>query len=143
MSAEKAFLDTNILVYVFDRDEPAKAARATELLEEAPPGGIALSAQVLNEFYVVATNKLKRPLDSLAAARAVDWLALLEVVPLDAALVKAAIEIGRTAQISHWDALIVASAAAAGCTLLLTEELNDGQTIASVRVENPFRAVSR
>jgi predicted nucleic acid-binding protein len=72
------------------------------------------------------------------AAQAIDWLGLLRVVPLDAALVKAAVKTSRSAQLSYWDGLIVASAEAGGCKRLLTEDLNDGQQIGSVRVENPF-----
>jgi predicted nucleic acid-binding protein len=138
MSADRAFLDTNVLVYLFDHDDPAKARRARDTLERAKPGELTLSAQVLSEFYVVVTRKLKRPLDTAVAAQAIDWLGLLRVVPLDAALVKAAVKTSRSAQLSYWDGLIVASAEAGGCKRLLTEDLNDGQQIGSVRVENPF-----
>jgi predicted nucleic acid-binding protein len=138
MSADRAFLDTNVLVYLFDHDEPDKEQCARDILEQAQPGDLALSAQVLSEFYVVVTRKLKRPLEKTGAAQAVDWLSLLRVVPLDSELVKAAIQTSRSAQLSYWDGLIVASAAAAGCERLLTEDLNDGQVIGSVHVENPF-----
>lgn len=139
MNADRAFLDTNVLVYLFDHDEPAKTRRARELLAQAKPGELVLSAQVLSEFFVVVTRKLKRPLDPVVALRAVDWLSLLRVVALDPALVKAAIQTSSSSQISYWDALIVASAAAGGCARLLSEDLNDDQLIGSVRVENPFR----
>jgi predicted nucleic acid-binding protein len=142
MSADKAFLDTNILVYLFDHDELDKTQRARDILEQAEPGELALSTQVLSEFYVVVTRKIARPLDVAQAAQAVDWLGLLQVVPLDPALVKAAIQTSRSSQLSYWDGLIVASAAASGCERLLTEDLNDGQVIGSVRVENPFRVYS-
>jgi predicted nucleic acid-binding protein len=142
MSAEKAFLDTNVLVYVFDHDEPAKGERARELLEQAMPGQLALSAQVLGEFYVTVTRKLRRPLDEIMAVEALEWLRLLHVVALDAALVQAAVRTCRSSQLSYWDGLIVAAAAAAGCERLLSEDLNDGQLIGSVRVQNPFRDIS-
>jgi predicted nucleic acid-binding protein len=138
MSAERAFLDTNVLVYLFDHAEPVKTQRARDLLEQAKLGELALSAQVLGEFYVVVTRKLERPLDPVEASQAVDWLSLLQVVALDPGLVKAAIQTSRSSQISYWDALIVASAASGGCARLLSEDLNDGQIIGSVRVENPF-----
>jgi predicted nucleic acid-binding protein len=140
MTAERAFLDTNVLVYLFDHDEPAKTQRAQQLLEQAKPGELALSAQVMGEFYVTVTRKLARPLDTARAVEALEWLSLLRVVALDAALVKTAIKTSRDAQISYWDALIVAAAGAAGCTRLLSEDLGDGQLIGAVRVENPFRA---
>jgi predicted nucleic acid-binding protein len=139
MSAEKAFLDTNVLVYAFDHDEPAKRERAQEVLENARSGALALSAQVLGEFYVTVTRKLARPLDAAVAGEALDWLGLLHVVALDAALVGAAVRTSRSSRLSYWDALIVAAAEAAGCGRLLSEDLNDGQTIGSVRIENPFR----
>jgi predicted nucleic acid-binding protein len=140
MNAERTFLDTNVLVYLFDHDEPDKEQRARDILEQAEPGELVLSAQVLSEFYVVVTHKLKRPLDAAQAAQAVDWLSLLEVISADPAIVKTAIQTSRSSQLSYWDGLIVASAAAGGCERLLTEDLNDGQMIGSVRVENPFRA---
>ncbi len=136
--AGQTLLDTNVLVYIFDHDEPAKTQRASDLLEQAKPGELALSAQVLSEFYVVVTSKLKRPLDMSLAAQAVDWLGPLQVVSLDPVLVKAATRISRSSQLSYWDALIVASAAAGGCERLLIEDLIHGQVIGSVRVENPF-----
>jgi len=138
MSADRTFLDTNVLVYLFDHEQPAKAQKAREILEQAKPGSLALSAQVLGEFYVVVTRKLKRPLDPAKAADALDWLGLLRVVSLDTGLAKAAVRISRSAQLSYWDALIVAAAGAGGCETLLSEDLNSGQLIESVRVENPF-----
>jgi predicted nucleic acid-binding protein len=139
MSADKAFLDTNVLVYAFDRDEPAKCERAQAVLASAKPGALTVSAQVLGEFYVTVTRKLARPLEETKAAEALEWLGLLPVVALDAPLVGAAVRVSRSAQLSYWDALIVAAAQAAGCPLLLSEDLGDGQTIGTVRVENPFR----
>jgi predicted nucleic acid-binding protein len=72
------------------------------------------------------------------AAAMVDELAALPVVAIDASLVVAAIAGSREWQISLWDALIVRSAAAAGCTLLLSEDLSHGAVFGGVRIENPF-----
>jgi predicted nucleic acid-binding protein len=140
MNADKAFLDTNVLIYVFDHDDPVKTQRAQAVLEHARPGELALSPQVMGEFFVTATRKLARPLEPATASEALEWMSLLEVVPLDREVVRAAVETSRSAQISYWDGLIVAAAEAGGCTRLLTEDLNDGQTIGSVRIENPFRS---
>ncbi len=142
MSADRAFLDTNVLVYAFDHDEPAKCERAQHVLASAEPGALAVSAQVLGEFYVTVTRKLARPLDEATAVEALAWLGLLQVVALDAALVGAAVRVSRSTRLSYWDGLIVAAAEAAGCGRLLSEDLNDGQTIGPVRVENPFRESS-
>lgn len=140
--SSRAFLDTNVLVYALDEDKPQKRATARRLLASAPPGTFVLSAQVLGELYVTVTRKLAKPLPPERAAEVLDWLGLLPVVPIDAALVGRAVEISREAQISYRDGLVVAAAARAECRRLLSEDLDDGQEIASVRVENPFRGVS-
>ena len=134
-------MDTNVLVYLFDHDEPAKEQRARDILEQAEPGELALSAQVLSEFYVTVTRKLKPPLTPEFTTQVIGWLGFLSVVSIDIALLESAIQISRSAQLSYWDGLVVAAAAQAGCGLLLTEDLNDGQEINSVRIENPFRDV--
>jgi predicted nucleic acid-binding protein len=135
MSAELRFVDTNVLVYLFDADAPAKQAIARELLRA---GRLVLSSQVLSEFYVTVTRKLARPLDSARASRAVSDLRALPVRDVTANLVQAAIRRCTAAQLSYWDALIVESAIEAGATTLLTEDLQHGQVIGALRVHNPF-----
>ena len=136
MSA-RAFVDTNVLVYAFDDGAPSKRDRARALLT-TPPAPLVISAQVIGEFYVVVTRKLATPLDEDHAGAAVAELLRLPVVPIDGELARAAVSTSRAARLSYWDALIVEAAAAAGCDRLLTEDLSDGATIRSVRVENPF-----
>ncbi len=136
--AERSFIDTNVLVYRIDRDEPLKRAVAGRLLEEAQPGSLVISTQVLQEFYAVSTRKLAQPLSEEAAATAVGHLSELPVVGTDAAFVHDAIHISRTAQLSIWDALIVQAALTAGCARILTEDLQEGALIQGVRIENPF-----
>lgn len=138
----RTFVDTNVFVYAVDDDEPAKQSTARSVLAAAQPGEHVLSAQVLGEFFVTVTRKLARPLAPARAAEAVQWLTLLPAVSIDAALVTRAVHIRNEAQLSYWDALVVAAAARAGCRRLLSEDLNDGQEIAGVRVENPFRSVA-
>ncbi len=135
--SDRAFLDTNVLVYLFDRDTPAKQQRAREVLE-AEGGSAAVSTQVLQEFYVTVTRKLGQPLAEKDAEAAVRDLAALEVVPVDTPLVLAAIARSRGDRISLWDALVVESALHAGCRRLLTEDLQDGRLFGRIRVENPF-----
>jgi len=137
--SDRTFLDTNILVYAVDETESEKHSAARRLLGSTDYGEFVLSTQTLSEFYTVVTRKLAEPISEVSAAAVVDYLGLNPVVPTDAALVKAAIQISCSAQLSYWDGLIVASATAGGCERLLTEDLNDGQVIGSVRVENPFR----
>lgn len=142
---ERVFADTNVWVYLVDTDEPVKQGRAREIL--APVSGVhqVTSAQVMSEFYVNATRKLGRPVAPDRAAGIVERMARLDVVAIDAGRVRAAIDGARHWGISYWDALIVVAAQAGGCTRLLTEDLADGTTYGSVRVENPFgpRRVTR
>jgi len=133
----RSFVDTNVFAYVLDDAEPAKQAQARAALAAPAPGALVISTQVLGELYVVATRKLG--VDPDAAAAFVDDLADLPVVPIEAALVKSAIATSRSATISYWDALIVEAAASAGCERVLTEDLADGMSIGSVRIESPFR----
>jgi predicted nucleic acid-binding protein len=134
--SDRAFLDTNILVYAVDEGEPEKRDVARRILGSA--SRFVLSTQILSEFYVVVTRKLAQPIAESVAAAAVERLGRLPMVPIDPTLVRAAIQVSRLSQLSYWDGLIVASAAAGGCERLLTEDLNHGQEISSVRIENPF-----
>jgi predicted nucleic acid-binding protein len=137
MSA-KVFVDTNVLVYAFDADAGAKQDKAIEALTElwrTREGR--LSTQVLQEFYVSVTRKLASRLSKPAARRAVDLYSswCLEINPADIA---AAFRIEDEARISFWDALIFAMAHKSGATRVLSEDLNPGQKIAGIRIENPF-----
>lgn len=135
----RTFLDTNVLVYALDDSEPAKQDIAKRVLASDRYGEFVLSAQVLGELYVTVTRKLVEPMSESDAADGIDRLGSYLVVPVDAVLVGNAIRTSRSARLSYWDGLVVAAAERAGCELLLTEDLNDGQKIGSVRVKNPFR----
>lgn len=134
----RAFVDTNVLVYAFDRADAAKQQVATRLLQKADPARFVVSAQVLSEFYVTVTRKLAQPLARDAAADAVTRLAKLEVVPLTSDLVQLAIQRAADDVISYWDALIVEAARWAGCEVVLTEDLNHGQDFDGVAILDPF-----
>lgn len=135
----RTFLDSNVLVYSVDESpaEKPKHERAVELLSMQPES-LVVSSQVLQEFYVVATRKLKNPLSEECAARAVRGIAKLDVVGADTALVLAAVDTSRTVQVSLRDALIIEAASRAGCERVLSEDLNASQLISGVRIENPF-----
>jgi predicted nucleic acid-binding protein len=137
--SDSTFVDTNVLVYAVDDADPEKRDIARRSLGSTRYGKLILSTQVLSEFYVTVTRKLAEPVSDARAAEALDWLGLLPVVSIDAALVKSAVHISRSSRLSYWDGLVVAAAARGGCQRLLSEDLNDGQKIGSVRVENPFR----
>jgi predicted nucleic acid-binding protein len=135
----RVFVDTNVLVYAIDDSESAKRDRAREILAADDAGTrLVLSTQVLSEFYVVVTRKLEQPMAPDDAAEAVRELSKLSVVGSDVALVADGIRLSRTAQVSLWDALIVAAAKVAGCERVLTEDLADGAEIDGVQIENPF-----
>ncbi len=139
MSGDKVFLDTNILVYAYDKHEPEKAEKAQAILKS----GIAeesavLSSQVLGEFFVVVTRRIPRPLSADEAMRIIDILMVLPVAEVDLSLVRRAVETCKQYGISYWDALIVAAAERAGCRRILSEDLGNGQEYNGVVVENPF-----
>jgi len=136
---DRTFVDTNVFLYAVDEAEPAKRDIAERVLASGEYGELVLSTQILSEFYVTVTRKLDGRISETEALEGLDRLSLYPVIPVDTALVKRAVEISRSSQLSYWDGLIVATAAQAGCGRLLTEDLNDGQEINSVRVVNPFR----
>lgn len=137
MAAARAFADSNVFVYAYDAAAPDKQARAQELLV-AHGRNLAISAQVMSEFFTVVTRKLAVPLSIPDATEAVARMARLPVVSIDAQLVRTGIAIHQDHQVSYWDGLILAAARAARCTKLLTEDLNAGATLAGVTIENPF-----
>jgi predicted nucleic acid-binding protein len=137
--SDRSFVDTNVLVYLFDADAVDKQAAARRLLASAgEEGDLILSTQVLKEFYVSVTRKLGKPLPPDEALKATRALGELPVVQVDPETIYAAIELGRRFQLSFWDALIVEAARRGDCDRLLSEDLQDGQEIAGVRVVNPF-----
>jgi predicted nucleic acid-binding protein len=131
------FLDTNVLVYAFDTSDRQKQSRALSVLAEQPSATI--STQVLLEWFSAVTRKLTPAMEPARATAALETLSRLDVVPADAELVVRAAQTSLDHRLSIWDAMIIESAAVAGCRTLLTEDLNDGQAIRGVRIENPFR----
>lgn len=135
---EPTFVDTNVWVYAVDAADPAKRARALEVIAPAPGRHLVVSTQVLTEFYAVVTRKLTVPVPFEDAETMVRQLAVLPVVPVDGSLVVSAITGSRDWRISIWDALILRAAEIGGCRRVLSEDLADGATYGSVVVENPF-----
>lgn len=137
----RRFFDTNVLVYLFDASAPRKKARSQELLKQVVSEGSALlSTQVLQEFFVAVTRKLSVPLPHEQAARAVRDLARLPTAQVDAEMILKAIETMRRYRLSFWDSLIIQGALHGGATILYTEDLQHGQVIETLSVENPFLA---
>ena len=140
MSA-RTFIDTNVLVYLFDDSEPKNRDKARRRLEAAHEiSELVVSTQVLQELYVALTRGSDPIASTAVAAEAVREVACFTVVQIDAPLIFAAIDGHRRNRISFWDALIVSAAVEAGCGALLSEDLHAGQEIDGLRVENPFAA---
>ena len=141
----RVFLDTNVIVYSIDADEPEKRQRALEILRgddsKLRDSTLVVSTQVLQEFYVTAVRKLRRPLSEEVAEAAVRRLAGLPVVALDAKLIVDAIDTSRAHALSLWDALIVRAAQRGGCDVLLTEDMQDGRVFENTVLRNPFSAL--
>ena len=138
---DPVFVDTNVLVYSFDRREPEKLVRAREWLDHlwsARAGRI--SFQVLQEFYVTVTRKLEPGLDPETARKVVRSLWAWQPLATDEQSFVAAWGIQDRFKLSWRDALIVAAARSAGCSALLTEDLQHGQSLDGLRVVDPFQA---
>lgn len=133
------FLDTNILLYSIstDPDERAKRTIAEHLLSERDN---ALSVQVLQEFYVQATQVTRTAAlpHELAVNLIRTWLRF-PTQSITVAVLGEAFEIKALAKLSYWDAAIVAAARALGCHELYSEDMQHGREIAAVRIVNPFR----
>lgn len=133
------FVDTNILLYAVSRDpeELHKAERARGILAERD---LALSVQVLQEFYVQATREGRPdPLTHDQATKLVESFLRFPLADISRQVMLAAIATRRRFLISYWDAAILEAARSLGCDIVLSEDLSDGQDYAGVRVENPFR----
>jgi predicted nucleic acid-binding protein len=135
----KVFVDTNILVYAYDRGAGNRHEKALSLIEQLwRDGSGILSTQVLQEFYVNVRRKAQHPV-TVEQARVLisDYLAWDPVVN-DGAIIMQAIDIKRRYQLSFWDSLIVAAAQKCGASIIYSEDFNHGQMFGSVEVLNPF-----
>ncbi len=134
----KIFIDTNILVYSLDQFEPEKRKKCRELLK-AWTGDLrgVISAQVMQEFYVASTAKLGA--DVLIVKDILHSFERFETIIITPQIIKDAIDCSIINRLSFWDALIVTAAEGAKCEKLWSEDLNDGQVIRGVRIENPLR----
>ncbi len=133
----RSFIDTNVLVYIDDADDPVKREVAGQLVaSHLKAGSGVISTQVLQEFVNVAMRKLLLPLD-LVRLRLMTYRRL-EIVPATADLIASALDVHQLHRVSFWDALIVQAARQSGCVQLLSEDMNTGAILAGVRLVNPF-----
>ena len=136
------FFDTNVLVYLFDRQDPRKRSIAEGLLDRAlQDGNVVISHQVVQETLHVITRKIKPALTAVEAQQALDaFLQPLWTSMPSAQLFSRALSLQDRLSLAFYDSLIVAAALEAGCKRLLTEDLQHGQRVDGLRIENPFRA---
>jgi predicted nucleic acid-binding protein len=133
------FVDANILVYAEDRDAGRKHAIARDLIAELWRSGEGvLSVQVLQEFFVIVTRKVPRPLDPEEAAIIVEEYLTWRVVENTGDLLLAGIRLASALKVSFWDALILEAARVERCDRLWTEDLHHGQRVGDLTILNPF-----
>jgi predicted nucleic acid-binding protein len=139
MSGERVFVDTNIIVYAYDRDAGRKHEIARDLMIGlwSAAGGV-LSTQILQEFYVTVTRKIASPLTREAAREIIKDYLTWGIVSNDGDAVLEAIDIEAGENISFWDALVVAAAKRGGAEVLLSEDLSEGRKFGDMIVRNPF-----
>lgn len=133
----RTFFDTNVLVYSDDPRYPARRATAVELIQDHLRSRTgAVSLQVLQEYFVSATGKLK--LGSELARQRVEVFARFQVGEPTVSDILAAIDLHRLHGFSFWDALVLRMAKQTGCRVLLSEDMQHGQVIDGVKIVNPF-----
>jgi predicted nucleic acid-binding protein len=138
---DKAFLDTNVLIFAIDnssayrrKQEIARGLIDAHIQKET---GV-ISIQVLQEFIVVATKKIKVPLSLEDALEFIRYLSILEIVQPDFDMVVSAVQLQKRHRLSFYDSMIIQAAKTAGCTLLLSEDLQSGFRLGSLTILNPF-----
>lgn len=137
--SDKSFFDTNILVYAFDDSEPEKSKIAKQLIGDfGSKGNLIVSTQVLQEFYVTVTRVGNELLSKQAAEGIVNDFAEFPLIQIDKTIISKAMKRHQGKAFSFWDSLIVEAALQAGCTQLLSEDMQDGLVISTMIIRNPF-----
>ncbi len=133
----RSFIDTNILIYAETGDVPAKQQAALVLLKQLyeDANGV-VSTQVLQEHCNVALKKLKLSAQHVRAQ--LEFYEQFEVIQVTPAIIHGGLDLHQTRSVSFYDAHILSSAQTAGCNLLMSEDMNAGETIGGVRIVNPF-----
>lgn len=137
---DRVLVDTNILVYAYDADAGEKRSKARDVIDSLWNDGTgAVATQVLAEFFVTITRKVKHPLSVSSAKQIIeDYQAVWEVYPTTGSLVVKAISGVESYRLSFWDAMIWASAVINRVPTIYSEDMQDGQTIEEVLIKNPL-----
>ena len=137
----KVFLDTNVFIYSVDSspNHKEKPDIARQIVTQHIRSGTGvISIQVLQEFYQVSTWKIQVPLSTEDALEYLHYMSVLETVHPDLNMLVSAVYLHKRLKLSFWDGLIVQAAAAANCSLLLTEDLQDELHVGDLIIKNPF-----
>ena len=133
----KIFIDTNVLIYSQNNNEAEKQSACRKVISNiADSNLLVISTQVMQEYYNVAT--LKMGIEKLLAKKTVKMFDVYEIVTIQPSIIFKAMDIHVLNQLSFWDSLIISAAKSANCTMVLTEDMNDGQVIEGVKIQNPF-----
>jgi predicted nucleic acid-binding protein len=130
-------LDTNVLAYAEGVNGQSKKTQALALVDGLPQSSVVLPVQTLGELFQVLVRKAGRSRSSARSA-ILSWRDTFSLVETSAATMLAAADLAVTHQLAIWDAVILSAAAEAGCTLLLSEDMQDGFIWQGVTVVNPF-----
>ena len=134
---DKIFIDTNVLVYTQNNKEKEKQLICRKVLSSLIGRNLlVISTQVMQEYYNVATQKLG--IEKLFVKGTIELFDIYETITIQPSVIFQAIDIHILHQLSFWDSLIISAAKSANCSMLLTEDMNDGQIIEGVKIQNPF-----
>ena len=136
MKGDRAFFDTNVLIYAFAKDE-----RRTKIAETLLSGGGVVGVQTLNEFVAVAVRKLAMPWDDVLEALSAIRVLFPSPVPVTVRTHDAALRIARRYGYRIYDSLVIAAALEARCNTLFSEDMKDGQAVEGLTIRDPFREV--
>jgi len=137
--SDRTFIDTNVILYSKDARDARKQSIADELVARGiREGTMVVSVQVLNEFYVNVTQKLDPGLSREDARTVCRSLSAVRCESITYETITAAWDVQDRFALSWWDSLIVASALLAGCSRLVTEDLQDGLQVDGLKLVNPF-----
>lgn len=133
----KVALDTNVLFYALDAGDDRKHALARDVIERAERADCVLPLQVLGEL-LSAVGRRQKVMLPVAEELVAIWLQLFAIAPTRPDDLATASRMVRAHKLQFWDALIMAIAARAGASILLTEDMHAGLTIDGLTLVNPF-----
>jgi len=139
--SDKIFIDTNLWIYLYANDSVKEKVKRASSLVDKHFVNINISTQVIGEFFHVLTKKGLKEKEE-ARQMVLDLIENFVVVDVFQSLVIKATDLSVRYGYSYWDSLILASALASNCSILYTEDMQDGQIIEdSLKIRNPFKLI--